>query len=141
MRILPYTKKKKLVNSFMLHGSIESSEKIFQKTFKIIQKKTIKSSALLVKVALKNANMSIAHATIKKRKSKISMPFFIKKRKRFSYLIKLISSVSKSTGSILKGLSKELLNLASNKGNLVEKIKLINQQSSANKTFSHFRWF
>ena len=71
MRILPYTKKKKLINSFMLHGSIESSEKIFQKTFKIIQKKTIKSSALLVKVALKNANMSIAHATIKKRKSKI----------------------------------------------------------------------
>ena len=141
MRILPYTKKKKLVNSIMLHGSIESSEKIFQKTFKIIQKKTIKSSALLVKVALKNANMSIAHATIKKRKSKISMPFFIKKRKRFSYLIKLISSVSKSTGSILKGLSKELLNLSSNKGNLVEKIKLINQQSSANKTFSHFRWF
>jgi len=141
MVVIHQNNKIKILNSLMLNGKKVSSEKLLNKSFKYLQKNTKKSSPLIFKVAFKNTMTSISQTSVKRRKNNLSIPFFLRKQKRIPHLIKLICSTSRYSGSISSDLSREVLNLCHNKGNIKANIKSFNQKHFTNKNFSHFRWF
>merc|ERR1712194_434367 len=82
-------------NSFMLNGKSYASEKLINKLFKNIQHRTKKDYRLIFKLSLKNLLTPISTATVKKRKYKRLVPFFIGKEKRILSTIKQINNFYK----------------------------------------------
>jgi small subunit ribosomal protein S7 len=129
----------------MVNGSKETSEKIFFKTLKSVQKDLRKKNfEEILKVSLINSSpTAYMKRTQRKRKRTTEFPFLLKSKTRISYGIKfLIQSSRKSLqNSFYKTLKTELIN-SSNKKSLSFKRKTdIHKEVFLKKKFANFRWF
>lgn len=138
--------KKKLINHIMKNGNKKTCEKIVLKSFKILQKSTIKSHKKILKLSIINSTSSfrIFKLKRKKRKKKNSkeIPKFIYNSSyRISWALKFISQVIKKkiSNKYYKNLKHEIIITSKNEENTYN--KSIHQQAITQKrVFFYFRW-
>jgi len=131
-----------LLNFLTSKGKKFTSEKLFNKSLRELQKVVSKNSKLILKVSIRNVSPVLDVTRVKRRKVLTSVPFFLKKSKRLSKSIKLIvKSSDVNNGNFSLNFSKEILDSSKNKGLVISKVKDLHQSSFNNKNFSHFRWF
>lgn len=134
-----------IFNKIMLNGNKQTSEKLFLKTLKQIQKIHYKKKFEdVIKFGLINSSPVVYLKIIKrKRKQTIEFPFLLKDKLRLSYGIKFIVKSCKFTKlkNFYKQLNSELIDSSKSLGlNKESKIHL-HQQAFLKKKFSNYRWF
>lgn len=134
-----------LYNLIMLNGNKQTSEKVFLKSLKKIQKHHNKKKIEdIIKFGLINSSPIVYLKSIKrKRKQTIEFPFLLKHRSRLSYGIKSILKFCKSKKSIsfFDQLNLELINSSKKSSISVENKKKLHQQAFLKKKFANYRWF
>lgn len=134
-----------IFNKIMLNGNKQTSEKLFFKSLKHIQKIHYKKKFEdVIKFGLINSSPVVYLKIIKrKRKQTIEFPFLLKDRLRLSYGIKLILKSCRLAKfkNFYKQLNLELIDSSKGLGlNKENKVKL-HQQAFLKKKFSNYRWF
>lgn len=130
-----------LENLLIKHGNKNTSELIFKKTVKYLQKNNKKSHLNIFKFSIANSYNILLLKTPKIKKLQYKIPYIIKKKRRIILSIKTIIAATKnrSKAKFFINFNEELLYLA--------KIKSSNAQSDFYKTvymqkiFAHYRWF
>lgn len=134
-----------IFNQIMIKGNKQTSEKLFLKCLKNIQKlHNKKNFEELVKTGLINSSPVVYLKYIKrKRKQTVEFPFLLNCNSRISYGIKFILQSSRSKKSIpfYKQLKSEFINSSKNVGQSVEKKVIMHQQAFLKKKFANYRWF
>lgn len=132
------------LNSLTQGGNKFTSEKLFLKGIKLLQKTEKKNSKSIIKLSIKNVNIVASTTKVKRRKITMLVPFFLKKSKRLSHSVKLISEGS---GNAIKKkghsyvLLDNILGSSQNKGLIKSKVNNDHTVIFTNKNMSHFRWF
>tara|TARA_B110000908_G_C10191890_1_gene420890 strand:- start:77 stop:514 length:438 start_codon:yes stop_codon:yes gene_type:complete len=137
--------KQAVLNNIMTNGNKQTSEKIFVKTVKVIQKnKRKKNFETILKTSLINSAPLIYIKQVKrKRKRATEFPFLLNSKLKMFYAMKFLISNSKktATGKFYKSFSKELLN-SSGKISLSFKRKIdLHEDGFAKRKFANYRWF
>lgn len=144
-----FTFKNKITNHLMKNGEKKTSENLIVKSFKELQKNSLKNSKKLVKIAVINSIPIFKIHTIenkkqKKKKRKIKeIPFFITSENfRISLAIKLIlNNIRKKHLKMYIKLNTEILALSQEKGNTILVKNKIQKQALLNKRyFNFYRW-
>lgn len=137
--------KENIFNRIMLNGKKQTSEKLFLRSLKKIQKNyTKKNFEDLVKIGLINSAPIIFLKQIKrKRKRTVEFPFLLELNSRMSYGIKHIlnNCRKKKSISFYNQLELEFINSAKNISQSVKKKKELHQESFLKKKFANYRWF
>ena len=137
--------KSNIFKKIMLNGNKQTSEKIFLKSLKIIQKIHYnKKFEDIVKFGLINSSPVVYLKTIKrKRKQTMEFPFLLQDKLRLSYGIKLILKTCKFSKfkKFYEQLNLELTESSKNLGLNKDKKLQLHQQAFAKKKFSNYRWF
>lgn len=129
----------------MVNGNKRTSEKVFFKSLKLIQKTQLKKNfEAVLKMSLVNSSPLIYVKQIKrKRKRTIEFPFLLNSKLKLSYGIKFLVSNSKKNKaeSFYKSFNTELLN-SSKKISLSFKQKTdLHKDGFAKRKFANYRWF
>ena len=139
--------KNKIINHFMKNGEKKTSEKIFLKSFKELQKNSKKQSKELLKLSLSLITPIFKFYKVenKKRKKTVKeIPIFIANQNaRISLAIKFIISTvnKKKTEKSYKNLNKEILLNAQSKGAAGNmKNELQKQILTKKHYFSNYKW-
>lgn len=134
-----------IFNQIMVNGNKQTSEKLFLKSLKSIQKlHNKKKFEELVKIGLINSSPIVYLKYLKrKRKQTVEFPFLLQNKSRISYGIKFILNNCKSKKSLpfYKQLNLEFINSSKNLSQSVEKKKNLHQQAFLKKKFANYRWF
>lgn len=135
----------KMYNYFMDHGKKFLCEKIFLKSFKIIQKNINKNHQKLTKLAFVNITPVIELRQIKKKKRKTvkEFPFVLNKKNRTMQSIKtILSLLRKKSGSKSQDqISSEFILSAQSKSIFLKSKKSNQQYALLKKKYVFFRWF
>ena len=135
--------KSQIFSQIMINGSKRTSEKIFLKSLKQVQKVHYKKNFEdIIKFGVVNSSPIVYLKVIKrKRKQTMEFPFLLKNRSRLSYGIKFIlkNCNPKKTGKFYKQLNLEFISLSKGLGS--EKKTQLHQQSFLKKKFANYRWF
>lgn len=143
------TLKTKLLNTLMIHGKKNTTEKILLNTIKFICKSQDSNVENLFKLAFINSTpiFKLNEQLVKKGKRKIKkqIPFFlIDDTSRLSHGLKTIKSSShkfRSSDPFFKSLSAEILNLINEKSNSISSNRETKNQILLNRRYlSKFRW-
>ena len=129
------------INYITKKGLKNTSEKLFKKSLKNIQRHTKKNSKIIIKLSLKNVYPVISFIKIKRNKSITSIPFFLKKNKRLLNTIKSLVKESFSTKNFSKNFPNELIQSSNNRGLIKSNSVKTHSTAFVNKKFSHYRWF
>ena len=129
------------INYLTKKGLKNTSEKIFKKSIKDIQRLTKKNSKIIIKLSLKNVYPVFSFINIKRNKSTTSIPFFLKKSKRLSNTINFLVKESFSKKKNSKNFPFELIQSSNNKGLIKSNSVKTHSTAFINKKFSHYRWF
>lgn len=139
--------KNKLINHIMVNGKKKTSEKIVLDCFKELQKKNIKKTNELIKLAVISATPVFKLHTIKNKKSKKrklkEVPAFITNTNyRISLAIKfIINSIGKKKEQFYNKLNKEILLNSQQKGEAVQLKNNLQQKALVQKKYLKFyRW-
>jgi ribosomal protein S7 len=137
--------KENIINQIMINGNKQTSEKLFLKSLKSIQKIHYKKKfEELIKISLINSSPIVYLKYIKrKRRQTVEFPFLLRSNARISYGIKWIlkhCKLKKST-PFYKQLKIEFVNSSTNLSQSVEKKIQIHQQAVSKKKFANYRWF
>jgi ribosomal protein S7 len=138
------TIKHKITNRLLINGKKQISEKIFQKSLKLIQKNQKKKSfSNIIKIALINSAPSLYLKQIKRKPTtQIEFPFLLTNDLKIFYSSKFIVNSSKKKNNFFyKNFSLELLNSAQNIGESVKKKKELHKLSFQKKKYTNYRWF
>jgi len=134
-----------IFNQIMVKGNKQTSEKLFLKCLKNIQKlHNKKNFEELIKIGLINSSPIIYLKYIKrKRRQTVEFPFLLTLNSRLSYGIKFIlrNSKLKRSTHFYKQLNLEVINSSKNISQSVEKRVNIHQQAFLKKKFANYRWF
>lgn len=140
--------KKKLLNHILESGKKQTSEKIFSKNFKSIQKSQKKSHNEIVKLALLNTTPMFRIIKLKnkrrKKKSVKEIPAFLshytyRTSWGLKYLVKI--SNSKPSNAFISQLKDGILSNAKSEGHAVTlKNEFQNRALQTKKYFRHYRW-
>lgn len=136
--------KTKIIKYILNEGNKRTSEKIFLKTLKSIQKSSNKDSKSIVKFSLIKVSPFLS---IKKRKRKkqvlIEIPFLLKSSLRIFFTVKKILNVvkRKKENSFFFLFKHELLNSLIDNNEILKEKKEVYKKSFIKKAFAHFRWF
>ena len=137
--------KTKIFNSIMFNGSKQTSEKLFLKSLKQIQKiNSKKKSKDIIKLGLINSSPVVYLKIIKrKRKQTIEFPFLLKNEIRLSYGIKslLNNCQTKKFNTFYNKLNLELTESSKGFGTSKEKKVQLHKQAFLKKKFANYRWF
>jgi len=137
--------KNKIYNYIMLNGKKNVCEKMFLKSFKILQKHTIKNQRDVLKLAIINAAPTIQMKQVKKKKRKTikEFPFILKKKNRIGLSVKFIlKSLQKNIKTKMEiAIFKELLLNANNKSSALKTKEINHKQALLKKKYVFFRWF
>ena len=140
--------KLKFINHLLVNGNKKTCESIILKTFKKIQKNSIKSHNKVVKLAIKNSALSFRINKLKKKtgkkKSTKEIPVFISDNfERISWSLNYILQTSKKKHNtqFYKTLQNEFLLNSQYKGNAIKiKTELHKQVLLKRRLFLYFRW-
>jgi ribosomal protein S7 len=141
--------KKKLINQIMLNGCKETSEKIILKSFKELQKNSLKKTKELIKLSLLNSTPifkinKIKNKKNKKKKQKLKeIPSFItNSNSRISLAIKFIlQSIKKKKENFYTKFNKELILNSQQKGETIQLKNNIQKEVISKKRYLNFyRW-
>jgi ribosomal protein S7 len=139
--------KNKLINHIMINGEKKTSEKIVLDCFKELQKKNIKKTNELIKLAVISSTPIFKLHTIKNKKSKKrkvkEIPAFITNTSyRISLAIKfIINSIGRKKESFYNKLNKEILLNSQQKGEAVQLKNNLQQKALVKKKYLKFyRW-
>jgi len=134
-----------IFNHIMVNGSKATSEKLFFKTLKSIQKDLLKKNfEEILKVSLINSSPTAYMKRIqRKRKRTTEFPFLLKPKTRISYGIKLLVDSSRKNlqSSFYKILKAELINSSKKKSSSFNRKTDIHKEVFLKKKFANFRWF
>ena len=137
--------KTKIYNHFMLQGNKSTSEKVFLKSFKILQKNMNKDHKNLFKLAITNVAPIIQMKQIKKKKRKTvkEFPFVLNQKNRITISIKSIIKTAnrKANSKVYKKFFAELLAIAQNKSEILKIKETNHEQALTKKKYIFFRWF
>ena len=139
------TLKQSIANLIMINGNKRTSEKVFFKTLKSIQKNQLKKNfEAILKTSLVNSSPLLYVKQIKrKRKRTVEFPFLLNSKLKMSYGIKFLVMNSKKNRakSFYKSFNTELIN-SSKKTSLSFKQKLeLHKEGFAKRKFANYRWF
>ena len=147
---LNFKLKSKLESILMKRGAKKTSEKILTKSFKALQRSSLKQSDKLVQLGISLASPTfkihkLRNKNKKNRKQKVrEIPFFIvTKAARAALAIKLIKqSLKRKFESSATKLAKEILLAAKNQSEAIDKKALLHESIADQKlqTSSFFRW-
>lgn len=134
----------KIINCLMLSGKKNLAEKIFYKTFKLLQKVSLKNSKVVLKFSLLNISPIIS-VFKKKNKKRIvrEIPFLLKPTFRIILAIKnIINMVRKQSYNIFsEHFKNEILFILKKNSEILIKKNELHTYALKNKAFAHFRWF
>jgi ribosomal protein S7 len=139
--------KNKIINHLMKHGKKQTSEKIFSKSIKELQKSTLKRTKDVIILSIKQTTpiYKMHFLTQKKRKNKTikEIPTFIKTSgSRTSLAIKfIVQATRKKNRSTYKNLKEEILLSSQALGDSV-KVKQDLQEAvlKKKKLFKYYKW-
>jgi ribosomal protein S7 len=148
MSILRKKIKLKLISHLLKNGNKQTCENILLKSFKNIQKDSLKSPKKVIKIAITNSASIFRIVKLKqkkrKKKSVKEIPTFILNNfERISWSLKVIleSSKKQNANNFYKKLKQEIIINSKNKGNSVDKkIDLHKQILPKKRLLLYFRW-
>lgn len=141
--------KNKLINHLTVNGNKKTSEKVLLKSFKKLQKESIKQSKKIFQLAIINSTTVFKinkYITKKRKKANLKeIPTFIKNTdNRTSLAIKNILKNKinkKNTGKFFNELKKEILLTSQNKGTTIESKNTLQKQIPLKKRlFAFYKW-
>ena len=134
------------LNHLMKRGGKNTSEKLFIKASKMLQK-NVRSKKFedIIKVSLINSSPHVFLKKLKRRKkTSIEVPFLLNNRIKISYGIKFIlreCSLRRDSYSTSKKIFLEFLDSSNSKGSCAKVTNELYKKSFVNKKFSSYRWF
>jgi ribosomal protein S7 len=139
------TLKQSVFKRIMVNGNKRTSEKVFLKTLKLIQKtEPLKSFEAIFKTALVNSSPLLYVKQIKrKRKRTVEFPFLLNSNLKLSYAIKflVLNSRKKKVQSFCKNLNLELLNSSKKNSTSFKQRIDLHKDGFAKRKFANYRWF
>lgn len=140
--------KSKLLNHLLKNGNKKTCENILLKSFKTIQKNSLKSYKKVIKIAIVNSASIFRIIKLKqkkrKKKSVKEIPKFIFNNfERISWSLKIILTYSKkqNANTFYKKLKQEIIINSKNKGSAIDKkIDLHKQILPKKRLLLYFRW-
>ena len=139
------TLKNKIQNHFMNSGLKSISEKTILKSFKVLQKNKKKNHKDLLKFIVINKVPVIHLKQIKKknRKTVKEFPFVLNENNRITFSIKsILKSINqKKQFNVSIRLFLEILNIISNKTEIVKTNEKNQDYALTKKKYTFFRWF
>lgn len=137
--------KNRIHNRIMLNGKKQTSEKLFFKALKKIQKSQNKKKCEdLIKVGLvKSSPVTFLKQIKRNRKRTTEFPFLLHPNSRVAYGLKFILNNCRSTTTkpFYKQLELELVNSSKHSSKSVTKKLFLHQESFLKKKFANYRWF
>ena len=141
--------KQTLLNVIMKKGGKQTSEKLFLKSLKVLQKSSNKNSMNILKTSIINSSPLIKmkiYRRNKKRKNKhaINFPYLLTFKQKSVLGIKNLISHSKNkqnSNYFFNNFVNQLIDSANKKGEILEKISTQHNEAFLKKKFSNFRWF
>lgn len=142
--------KQNIYNLIMKNGKKQTSEKLFLKSLKLLQKNLkIKNSKHIIKTSIINGapltKLKMVNRNKKRRnKHNITFPYLLTFNQKISTSIKnLILETQKNKNSkyFFENLFNEILNTSNKKGNVNEKVYNQHTEAFLKKKFSNYRWF
>ena len=138
----------KIINHLLKNGKKKTCESILLKSFKNIQKNSLKSHKKVIKIAIINSASIFRIVKLKqknrKKKSVKEIPSFILTNfERISWALKVILTYSKKQNAnhFYKKLKQEIIINSKNKGNATDKKTDLHKQILPKKRLLlYFRW-
>ena len=134
-----------ICNHIMENGNKQTSEKLFLKSVKNLQKTENKKKLEdILKTSVINSSPVIFLKQIKrKRKRTVEFPFLLIAKSRVSYGLKFILNNCKKSQirSFYKQFNVELINSSKFLSSSFKKRVSLHQESFAKKKFANYRWF
>ena len=133
-----------IYNQIMINGNKTTSESLFLKSLKKIQKSEQKNSKDIFKIGLIQSSPVLYIKHIKrKRKRTVEFPFLLTVKNRLSYGVKFILQNTKQQTSnvFYKCFHEELVLSTKQLSKSVKRKTTIHQESFVKKKFSNYRWF
>lgn len=144
---LQRNKQFKFVNFLLKKGKKQKAESLLKKSFKVMQKKNLKNTSLLIKSALLNSAPILNVKHLKSRRSQkkqVLIPIFLNKMERVLFSMKSIirncQTLSQNAPTYDK-LKTELLQSSLEQSKTVKTKKTIHKSAYSNYTTAHYRWF
>jgi len=132
--------KNTLIDMIISEGRKETSEIIFKKSLKTIQKGVFKRTKSFLRLFVIN---SIPLILLKNKNSSIQIPYFLNSKYRTKYSIKHIVKILRAQKhkSFYLKLSDEIIDLKKKKGSVFEFKNERHKNSFLKKKTAHYRWF
>jgi len=137
---------KKIINELLIHGKKTTSEKVWLKSIKYLNKLNIKNPKKLISRSIINVAPLFKIKQLKNKKRRLQLkefPYIVRDKNRISSALKFISisSEKKIEAKIHKLLVTELLRVANNSGISINKKKNLYDYAFLKKKYFFFRWF
>ena len=142
--------KQKIYSLLMKNGKKQTSEKLFLKSLKLLQKHSkIEDSLVILKTSIIN-NSQLTKIKIinrnKKRKNKhnISFPYLLTFNQKIFISLKTLinnSRTNKNSKQTFENLFIEILETCNKQSKHLEQINTHHNEAFLKKKFSHYRWF
>jgi small subunit ribosomal protein S7 len=133
----------KITNRLMKDGKKNKAEKIILDTLNLLAESASENPIIILKSAIKHTKPLIEVRTIRVRGTNYQVPIPIFSKRRTSLAIKwIIENARKKKGNAMRfKLRDELLLASKNQGESVKKKISVHKLASANRAYTHFRWF
>jgi len=132
----------KFIKSIMRDGKRSTAEKIFYKSFGIIEEKAKDSPLKIFEQAVGNVKPLIEVRSRRVGGSTYQVPTEIRSSRQIALTIRWIIGFAQKRPEkgMPQKLAAELLDAAANRGASVKKKEDTHKMAEANKAFAHFRW-
>ena len=132
----------KMINYIMKSGKKSVAEKIVYGALDIIAKKTKKSPAEALDIAIKNVSPSVEVKSRRVGGASYQIPVEVRSnRKLFLAFNWLVGAAQGKKGKPMKEkLAEEILLALNNEGVAIKKKNDVHRMAEANKAFAHFAW-
>jgi len=133
----------KLIRRLMVDGKKNKAEKILLGTLNLLAESSSENPIVILKSAIRHTKPLIEVRTIRVRGTNYQVPIPIFSKRRTSLAIKwIIENARKKKGNSMKyKLRDEFLLAYKNQGESVKKKINIHKLATANRAYTHFRWF
>lgn len=136
--------KDKILNKLTKNGKKETSEKIFKKSLKFIQKFNYQDHNDILKIALINTSPILNIRSIKTRKKqKKQYPYVLNNKTRLFFAINFILNFTtkKSNSLFYKKLANEFILASKNESESNKQKTSLHERAFIFKKFAKYRWF
>lgn len=137
--------KENILNQIMTNGNKRTSEKVFIKTLKLLQKmEKDKNFEILLKTSFVNSSPTLYIKKIqRKRKRTTEFPYLLNSKLKLFYAIKflILNSKKRKIESFYKNFNQELINSSKKISQTFKQKVEIHKDGFAKRKFANYRWF